>query len=149
MALSADQFEIQSSQLALQVAQAPAVRDFAQTGINEHAQLSSQLNASAESAAIAAPQVVMLPQHSSQLAQLQYSRGPEFDNLYRNSQVAVLMQALVTHQQYAATGEVPALRAFASNAVPVIQARLSQAQTMNIVPPTYRPPSHRRSGERG
>jgi putative membrane protein len=147
-ALSGDQFSMQSSQLALQMSQSPEVRSYAQRTINDHAQLSSQLNAAAQSAGIASPQVVMLPQHSTLLSQLHSVRGADFDGMYKNYQVMTQMQALDVHQRYAATGEVPGLRTIASSAVPMVQSHLSQAQSLSIVPP---PPvrTYRRSGERG
>ena len=152
-ALGADQFAMQSSQFALQSSQSPAVRGFAQNIMNSHAQLSAQLNSAASAAGVAAPQVVMFPQHSAQLTQLQYVRGAEFDGAYRGLQINALAQALDAHQRYAATGELPALRAFAANALPVIQAELSQAQSLSVAPPAAalspaEPPPLRRAGVR-
>jgi putative membrane protein len=147
-ALSTDQFVMQSSQLALQTSQNPAVRAYAQRVINDHSQLSAQLNASAQAAGIPGAQVVMLPHHSSQIAQLQYARGADFDGSYRNLQVMTQMQALDIHQRYAASGQVPALQIAASNALPLIQAHLTEAQALAIAPPPP-PRTYRRSGERG
>jgi putative membrane protein len=148
-ALGADQFAMQSSQLALQTSPSPAVRAFAQNLTNGHAQLSAELNGAATATGVAAPQIVMLPHHSAQLGQLQYMRGAEFDAAYRNMQITALAQALDAHQRYAATGELSALRNFAANAVPLIQSELNHAQAFSVAPPSHRPPNYRRSGERG
>jgi putative membrane protein len=126
-ALSSGQFEMQSGELALQMTQSPALRALAQNLVNDHAQLAGQINAAAQSAGIAAPQVVMLAQHSAQLSKLQYARGSEFENNWRSIQVASLTQALDAHQRYATSGEVPALRSAAASAAAMVQSRLSGA----------------------
>jgi hypothetical protein len=54
-------------------------------------------------------------------------------------------------QNYAASGDVPALRNAASQAIPIIQMHLNQAQMLNVaaMPPPPPMPPVRRSGERG
>jgi putative membrane protein len=148
-AASAEQFEIQSSQLALQVSQNPAVRSYAQMLINDHSQLASRLNAAAQSSGIPAAPPVLLPQHSSLLSQLQYAPPADFDSTYRNIQVMALMQSADLHQGYAATGAVQPMRDFAASAVQTVQMHLGQAQALTIDTPRMRVPNSRRVGERG
>jgi putative membrane protein len=147
-ASSAGQFEIQASQLALQMSQSPAVRAYAQMLINDHSQLASRLAAAAQSAGVAAP-AMMLPQHASLMSQLQYAAPGQFDGTYRNIIVMTQMQAIDAHQGYAATGALPPLREFAASAAPLEQMHLSQAQALTIETPRMRVPSSRRAGERG
>jgi hypothetical protein len=57
-------------------------------------------------------------------------------------------------QNYNANGDVPALRAAAGQAIPVIQMHLQQAQMLNVAPPAPPPPPPPapmpgRAGERG
>lgn len=131
MAASGDQFEIQSSQMALQVSQNPAVRSYAQMLIADHTRLSAQTMATARSAGINPPPPSLLPPQQALLDQLRGAgQGPAFDAAYRDAQINAHQQALQLHQNYASGGDVPALRATASQAVPIIQQHLAAAQNL-------------------
>ena len=149
-AASSDQLEIQSSQLALQMSQNPAVRNFASLMIADHTRLSQAKAAAALSAGLSPPAPVLLPQHQAALDQLRMS-GANFDMAYRDAQVNGHQQALSLFQNYAASGDVPVLKAAASQAIPTIQMHLAHAQMLNVAPPPPPPPPPpvRRSGERG
>lgn len=152
-AASGNQFEIQSSQLALQTSQNPAVRSFAQMLIADHGRMAQQLAATAQTAGLRPPQPMIFPQHQAMLDQLRGS-STGFDMAFRDAQVNAHQQALALHQNYAASGDVPLLRNVAAGAVPVIQGHLNHVQMLNVAPPAPPPPpppvySPRRAGERG
>lgn len=150
MAASSDQFEIQSGQLAHSRAQNPAVHAFATMLVSDHTRSTQMLMAAAQSAGIAPPPPVLMPEHQAMLAQLQAAgSGPSFDMAFQQVQVQAHQMALQLHQNYAASGDVPALRTAAGQIVPVIQMHLQQAQAMNVAPPVLAPPPVGRSGERG
>ena len=152
MAASGDQFEIQSAQLALQMSQNQAVRNFANLLVAHHTMTTQNLVASAQSAGLQPPPPTLLPQHQQMLDQLRASgSGSQFDIAFRDIQVAAHQQALQLHQNYAASGDVPALRAVAGQTVPVIQQHLTQAQALNVAPPPPPPQVQpgRMAGERG
>jgi putative membrane protein len=77
--------------------------------------------------------------------------GPTFDQAFQQIQIQAHQQALMLHQNYAAQGDVPALRTVAGQIVPVVQGHLQALQSMSVAPPPPPPPmpSTRRSGERG
>jgi putative membrane protein len=52
-------------------------------------------------------------------------------------------------QNYATSGDVPALRTAAQQAIPTIQMHLQQAQMLNVMPPPPPPPPQPMPGERG
>jgi putative membrane protein len=136
MAASGDQFEIQSSQLALQASSNPAVRSFANRLIADHSRMTQQMASVAQSAGLAPPPPMLLPQHQAMLDQLRGAgTGPAFDAAYAQVQVAAHQQALQLHQNYAQSGDVPALRTVASQAVPVVTAHLQHAQMLASAPP--------------
>lgn len=149
-AASGNEFEIESSQLALQMSQNPAVRNFANMMISDHARLGQAMAAAAISAGLTPPAPALLPQHQALLDQLR-TTGPNFDAAYRGVQIQGHQQALTLFQNYAASGDVPAIRAAAGQAIPAIQMHLSQAQMLSVAPPPPPPPPPpiRRSGERG
>ncbi|MFL6733631.1 MAG: DUF4142 domain-containing protein [Sphingomicrobium sp.] len=147
MAASGDLFEIQSSQLALQMSQNAAIRSFAQMLINDHTRMSQQMMATAQGAGLAPPPPALLPQHQAMLDQLRATPMASFDTAFRDAQVNAHQQALSLHQNYAASGDVPALRTLAAGAVPAIQAHLTQAQNLQVW--AAPPPPVARPGERG
>ena len=152
MAGSSDQFEIQSSQLALQASQNPMLRNFAKMLIADHTRSTQMVVATAQSAGLTPPPPTLLPQHQAMLDQLRAAgTGPSFDMAFQQMQVTAHQEALTLHQNYAASGDVPALRTVAGQIVPVVQGHLQQAQSMQVAAPPPPPamPSTGRSGERG
>ena len=154
-AASGGEFEIQSSQLALQMSQNVAVRNFANMMIADHSRLNQAVAAAATAARLTPPAPVLLPADQAMLDQLRASGGgAAFDLAYKNAQVSAHQNALALMQGYATGGDVPSLRNAAAQAVPVVQMHLNQAQMLPVAPiaapaPAYTPPPPRRAGERG
>ena len=149
-AASGDQFEIQSSQLALSASSNPAVRSFANQMIADHTRLSQTLAAAATSAGITPPPPALLPAQQAMLDQLRAAgTGASFDMAYQQAQVSAHQNALTLFQNYVASGDNAALKTAASGAIPTIQMHLQQVQMLNVAPPPPPPPPVRRSGERG
>ena len=146
---SGDQFEIQSSQLALSASQNAAVRNFANLLIADHTRLSQAMAAAAQSAGIQPPAPALLPEQQAALDQLRASgAGPNFDMAYRQAQITAHQGALGLMQNYATSGDVPNLKTAAQQAIPTIQMHLAQAQMLNVAPPPPQPMPGER-GERG
>ena len=150
---SANQWEIESSQLALQMSTNPAVRNLANVIIADHTAMGQQVTAAAASAGLPPPPTTLLPPQQSMLDQLRAAgNGPAFDMAYQQAQISAHQQAIQLMQNYAAQGDVPALRTVASQAIPTMQKHLSMAQSLAMAPPPPPPPpmpAPRRSGERG
>jgi putative membrane protein len=141
MAASSDQFEIQSGQMAQQMSQNPQVRNVGNLLAADHIRSTQMLSAAAEYVGLTPPPPGLLPEQQAMLRQLQAAgSGPTFDMVFKNMQIAAHRSALQLHQNYAAHGDVPALRNVASQIVPVVQMHLNQAQLLNVSPPAP-PPS--------
>ncbi|WP_294171953.1 DUF4142 domain-containing protein [uncultured Sphingomonas sp.] len=159
MAASSDQFEIQSSQLALQASQNPAVQSYARLMIAHHQATTANLTQAAQSAGLAPPPPALMPAEQALLDQVRAAgTGPAFDAAYKQAQITGHQSALQLHQGYANGGDVPALRQVAATAVPIVQQHLVGAQGLNVeammqqpaatgTTPTDTAPV--RSGERG
>ena len=149
-AAAGNEFEIQSSQLALQMSQNPTVRNFANLMISDHARLGQAMAGAATSAGLVPPPPTLLPAQQATLDQLR-STGSNFDAAYRGVQIGGHQEALQLFQNYNANGDVPAIRAAAGQAIPTIQMHLSQAQMLNVAPPPPPPPPPPvgQRGERG
>lgn len=129
MAAHSDQFEIQSSQLALQKTTNPQVREYAQMMIQQHTQ-SSQLLAQ-----IAAERGVTLPTAPApfdqavieQLAQLS---GAEFDRAYMEAQANGHLKTTTIYQTEIGQGQDQEVRAFAAQLLPAVQQHFQVASSM-------------------
>ena len=154
-ASSANQFEIQSSQLALQASQNAAVRNFANVIIAEHTQLGQRVAALAASEKLPPPPLGLLPADQATLDQLHAAgTGYSFDQAYQQAQITAHQNAIGLMQNYAGGGDVTVLRTAAAEAVPMMQRHLQMAQSLVLTPPPPPPPPPApppvgRSGERG
>jgi putative membrane protein len=147
---SGDQFEIQSSQLALTASSNAAVRAFANQMIADHTQMSQQMAAAATAGGITPPPPALLPAQQAMLDQLRAAgTGASFDMAYQQAQVAAHQNALTLFQNYSASGDNASIKAAASGAIPRIQMHLQQAQALSVAPPPPPPPPTRQPGERG
>jgi putative membrane protein len=118
--------------------------------INDHTRLGQAMGAAATSAGVTPPAPALLPPQQAALDQLRAAgSGPSFDMAYQQAQISGHQEALTLFQNYAASGDVPAIKAAASQAIPTIQMHLNQAQMLQTAPPPPPPPPVRRSGERG
>lgn len=127
-AASGDQFEIQSSQLALQMSHDRQVRQMAQMLITDHRRLSADTMAAARRSRISPPPAMLTPEHMAMLRDLRQARPGQFDMAFNQAQIAAHQEALALHRGYAERGDVPALRATAAKAVPVVEMHLREAQ---------------------
>ena len=151
MAASSDQFEIQSSQMALQMSRNPQVRQFAQTMIDHHTRTTAELTQIAQANGMAPPPPTLMPQHQAALSRLQTAQPGMFDAAYKQEQITSHGEALSLMQNYAAQGDKQPLRDFATRTSPVVQQHLSMAQTlpdMTMQAPAPAP-APARAGERG
>jgi putative membrane protein len=153
---SANEWEIESSQLALQASQNPGVRNYANMIIADHTQLGQQVASAAAAARLTPPPPTLLPPQQAMLDQLRAAgTGYSFDQTYQQAQIQAHQQAIQLMQNYSTGGDVPALRSVAASAIPVMQRHLALAQSLQIAPPPPPPPPPpapppvRRSGERG
>jgi putative membrane protein len=158
-ATSANQFEIQSAQLALSASQNPSVRNFANTLIADHSAMGQQMAAAAAAAHLPPLVPTLLPPEQAMLDQLRSAgTGYAFDQAFQQDQIQAHQQGIALMQNYASRGDVPALRTVASGAIPVMQKHLAMAQSLQLMapavmapppPPPMAPPPPRRAGERG
>lgn len=133
MSASGDQFEIQSSQLALQASQNQAARNYANLMIAHHQATTANLVSAAQGAGLTPPPPTLLPMHAQMLQQLQAAgTGAAFDAAYKQAQIMSHQEALNLQTNYASGGDVPALRQVAAAAAPIVQQHLTSAQTLNV-----------------
>jgi putative membrane protein len=155
-AASANQFEIQSAQLALTASQNPAVHSFANMLIADHTAMGQQMAAAAAAANLPPPALTLLPPQQAALDQLRAAgTGYAFDQAFQQAQIQAHQQGIALMQNYSASGDLPALRTLAAGAIPIMQRHLATAQSLQLMPPAPPPPppmaapAPGRAGERG
>ena len=155
-ASSANEFEIESAQLALQSSQNAGVRNFASMLVADHTAMGQQMAAAAAAAHLPPPSPTLLPAQQAMLDQLRASgTGYTFDQLFQQQQIQAHQQGIALMQNYSTGGDVPALRTLAAGAIPVMQRHLATAQSLQLMPPAPPPPppmaapTPGRAGERG
>src|SRR4051812_25203841 len=107
-ASSANQFELQSAQLALQSSQNAAVRNLANVLITDHTMMGQQVGAAAAAARLGPPPVALLPADQAMLDQLRSAgTGYSFDQAFQQDQIQAHQQGIALMQNYSTGGDVP------------------------------------------
>ena len=125
-----DLFEITSALVALQRTQNPAVREFAQTMIQQHTKTTNAALAAAKTAGVTAPPPVLDASNRQMVTALLSAPAAEFDRTYLMQQVPAHQKALEVVTGYSRSGDMPALREAASAAVPVVTDHLRRAEAL-------------------
>jgi len=122
-----DMYEIQSSRIALERAQNPAVRDLAQMLITDHTEASAKLKALVDTGQVTG---VTLPTSMDQRRQgmvdnLRSASDEDFDGRYLDQQANAHREALILLNGYQAAGQNEALKTFSEEVEPRIELHLS------------------------
>ncbi|MGK9167440.1 DUF4142 domain-containing protein [Inquilinus limosus] len=124
-------FEISAAQAALEKASSDDVRSFARMMLDDHTKAGEQLTdaAKGQNLATALPKTVDA-RYDEVLQDLANATEQDFDRLYMRTQVEAHKEALKLQQEYSSFGANPALKATATQLLPVIKRHLDQAQTI-------------------
>lgn len=124
-----DMFEIESSRLALQRAQLPATRSFAERMVMDHAAGSTRLSQLVAGSTLTVP-MALDPEHEKMLARLVAASPMEFDAAYIQAQQTGHKAAVEMFTNYVALGTEPALKAFAADMLPTLRNHQNEVQVM-------------------
>jgi len=130
-AASSDAFEIATSKLALTTSLSTSIKKFAQKMIDAHTGSTAKLKetAAALTPAITPDTTLSAPQQQT-LDALKAKSGSDFDQAYAAAQASAHQQTLDALKAYAATGDVPALKTFATGLIPTVTAHLNMAKAL-------------------
>lgn len=127
---ASDQFEIQSSQIALQKSPNAATKRYAQGLIKDHMKTTMATTKAAKKAGMTPPTPMLDPGAQPSITELQNASAADFDRLYFGQQGPAHQAALDLHSAYAAGGDTPALKMSAKAAIPIVQKHLNGANKM-------------------
>jgi putative membrane protein len=130
-AAASDMFEIESSKLAASKSQSAKVKGFAEQMIKAHTDSTAKLKAAAGAASPPiTPAGQMTAMQQQTLTELSGKSGAEFDTAYARAQVDGHQMTLDALKTYSANGDVPSLKAFATELVPIVTGHLNMAKSL-------------------
>jgi putative membrane protein len=128
-AAASDAFEVATSNLAIEKSQSAKVKAFAKQMVKAHTDSTEKLKTAAASASPAiTPDAMPNAEQAAKLQELQGLSGADFDKAYAAAQVDGHDKTLAALKDYAAGGDVPQLKTFASGLVPTVTAHLNMAK---------------------
>lgn len=126
-----DMFEIQSGKLAETMGSTPAIKSFGKMLVTDHTKSSEMLKAAAKKTSPVVGLPMVLPADlKEKITALKAAKGADFDKLFVEQQTEGHTKALDAIKAYAAGGDQPSLKEFASAAEKVVQGHLTQLQAM-------------------
>jgi putative membrane protein len=132
---SSDLYEINSSQVALQKSQTPAIRKFATMMIKHHQKTTAATIKAAAKAGLTPTPPALDAGTTASINELQTASAADFDRLYIGQQIPAHQAALDLNQSYSTGGDQPPLRMSAKAAVPIVKQHLDVAMKMQAGKP--------------
>jgi putative membrane protein len=125
-----DLYEINSSRVALQKSQTPAIRKYATMLIKHHQATTAATMKAAKKAGLTPTPPMLDAGATASINELQTASATDFDRLYIGQQIPAHQAALDLHQSYSTGGDQAPLRASAKTAVPIVKQHLDAAMKM-------------------
>lgn len=125
---SSNEFEIQSSKLALDKSKNEEIHQFGNRMIEDHTKLGDELKATLKQANMPEPDNRLDPKDQAQLDKLRKLSGAAFDRTYVADQRAGHVQAVRLVGVYAKDGTNPALKGLAVKSLPILKEHLRMAE---------------------
>ncbi len=107
MAMSSDQFEIRSSELAGEKSESGEIKELAEMIIADHTKAREKLKATLDSKGAAPPaDAPLAPKLQKMVSQLEAASGKDFDTLYLDMQAQAHMEAVGLFRTYAGSARI-------------------------------------------
>jgi len=129
---ASDQYEIQSSQLAMERTRDAGVREFAESMITDHTRSTQDVTEAARRDGLRPAPPMLMPAQRNMLRQLRMARGRQFDMLYISQQRTAHSQALTLHRNRSHMRPNSALSQAAATIVPVVEAHAEHVRHMGM-----------------
>ncbi|MDR6874360.1 putative membrane protein [Bosea sp. BE125] len=124
-----DMFEIESSRLALQRAQLPATRAFAERMVLDNSASSTRLSQLVAGSVLTVP-MELDAEHDKAMARLAAASPMEFDAVYIQLQQTAHKAEVEMFTNYAAIGSEPTLKSYAAEMLPILRNHQNDVQVM-------------------
>jgi putative membrane protein len=128
----ANQFEIDTSQLALKYGKGSDVKTFAQQMIDDHTKAGQEFKAALAKAQITPPAEGLDLTHKAKYAKLRvFTTEGGFDSSYTSAQFEAHKEAVALFKDYAANGQTPAVKDFAAKTLPTLEHHLAMVEQLS------------------
>lgn len=128
----ANQFEIDTSELALKYGKGEDVKKFAQEMIDDHTKIGEEFKATLTAANITPPAEGLDVTHQAKYAKLRlFTTDAGFDGSYISEQLAAHEEAVKLFKDHAANDPTPAIKEFAGKTLPKLEHHLEMAKALN------------------
>jgi putative membrane protein len=127
---SMDSFEQRAGKVAQVMGSSLEVRKFSRAMVDDHAKSAMTLTDAVSKAQIAAPTSDLSATQTGSVKDLYAIAPKDFDRTYMTGEVSSHQDALEAAQDYAASGDNPALKQLAATLVPAIQRHLDAAKAI-------------------
>jgi putative membrane protein len=126
----ANEFEIESSRLALDKSQNTDVRRFAQQMIDDHEKAGKDLQAAVQEATVSPESVTQAldDKHQKIMGELREASGKDFNEKYVKVQTKAHKDAVSLFKHYSKDGEDKTLKEFASKTLPTLERHLTHVK---------------------
>lgn len=128
VASGANEFEIQSSQIAKDKGVTGHTLELADMIIADHTAAGEKLMQLVEQQGLEAPPLELAPKHQRMLEQLEAVEGPDFETLYLDIQAQAHMEAVALFRTYAGSGDNQTIVGFAKETLPRLETHLGHVK---------------------
>jgi putative membrane protein len=129
--VSANEFEVRSSELALKTADNADLKETAKMIIADHKKAGEKLKMLLDAKTIEAPAPAELaPKHQKMMDQLNAAKGKDFDVLYLDMQAQAHMEAVGLFRTYAGSGDNQTIVGFAKETLPALETHLAHVMML-------------------
>jgi len=114
-------FELQTSQLALERTNTPAVRTMAEQIIKDRSKAKDDLAVLLKSAGITEPSAALEPGQIQEIKLMQGAQNQDFDRIYINAMNNARADSIASYRSFAAAGSPSEVRGWAAKTLPSLE----------------------------
>lgn len=129
-AAQTDMVEANLGQLAQTASDSQPVKDYGQMLVTDHTKDFSDLHAAAQQAGLTVPGAIDSAHNKEMIDPFQKLKGSAFDHKYAREMIAGHEKAIATYKKEADDAQNPAVKAYAQNALPVLEKHLDGAKSL-------------------
>ena len=126
-----NQFEIDSSKLALSKGKSTDVKAFATEMVEDHGDAATKFKKAVSDATLKEPSTSPDDKHEAILKDLRTKSGADFDKAYIDAQKQAHVETVALFESYAKGGDNPRIKLFAQELLPKLQQHLVHARKLN------------------
>jgi len=126
-----NQFEIDSSKLALSKSNSTDVKAFATQMVSDHGAAATKFKKAVSDAKLKEPSSSLDDKHDNLMKVLRAKNGPDFDRAYVDAQKQGHVETVALFESYAKDGDNPRLKQFAQELLPTLREHLDHVRKLN------------------